>query len=471
MKMASKDKKRPNIVFILSDDQGYWALGCAGNKEIRTPHLDDLARRGMRFENFFCTSPVCSPARASLLTGRIPSQHGVHDWIAAGNVGEDSIEYLQGMIGYTDLLAENRYVCGLSGKWHLGDSRTPQKGFSHWFVHQGGGGPYHNAPMIKNGTLYNEPRYVTEVITEEALAFIDEQSKNDDPFYLGIHYTAPHTPWINHHPQEIVDSYDDCPFESCPDEPLHPWTFEWTKEMKKNRRENLKGFFAAVTAMDMYIGQVVEKLETLGLRENTLICFMSDNGYNCGHHGIWGKGNGTFPLNMYDTSIKVPAIFSHPGRIPEGVVCEAMVSGYDFMPTLLEYVDIENTEKYKLPGKSFLKNLLGEEQEVNGEIVVFDEYGPVRMIRTRDWKYVHRYPYGPHELYHLAVDPEEKINRINDESCFPMLKELKAKLDDWFVKYADPVLDGSREGVLGGGQINLVGPRGKGNKVFLENDQ
>ena len=241
--------------------------------------------------------------------------------------------------------------------------------------------------------------------------------------------------------------------------------------MKKNRRENLKGFFAAVTAMDMYIGQVVKKLETLGLRENTLICFMSDNGYNCGHHGIWGKGNGTFPLNMYDTSIKVPAIFSHPGRIPEGVVCEAMVSGYDFMPTLLEYVDIENTEKDKLPGKSFLKNLLGEEQEVNGEIVVFDEYGPVRMIRTKDWKYVHRYPYGPHELYHLAVDPEEKTNRINDESCFPMLKELKAKLDDWFVKYADPALDGSHEGVLGGGQINLVGPRGKGNKVFLENDQ
>ena len=121
--------KRPNIVFILTDDQGYWSLGCYGNQEIRTPNLDRLAEHGVRFENFFCVSPVCSPARASLMTGRIPSQHGVHDYLCGGNggAGQTAIEYLKGQRGYTDILAENGYTCGLSGKWHLGDNATRKR--------------------------------------------------------------------------------------------------------------------------------------------------------------------------------------------------------------------------------------------------------------------------------------------------------------------------------------------------------
>ena len=138
--MANHDKKHPNIVFILTDDQGYWALGCNGNDEIITPNIDKLAEEGARFENFYCASPVCSPARASLLTGRIPSQHGVHDWIREGNTGPNSIEYLKGMRGYTDDLADAGYQCALSGKWHLGNSIVPQKGFQLWYVHQRGGG-------------------------------------------------------------------------------------------------------------------------------------------------------------------------------------------------------------------------------------------------------------------------------------------------------------------------------------------
>ena len=114
-----------NVLFILSDDQGVWAAGCYGNSEIRTPNIDRLAASGIRFENFFCATPVCSPARATLLTGRIPSQHGVHDWIRAGNVGPDAIRYLEGELTYTDILARAGWSCGLSGKWHLGDSQIP----------------------------------------------------------------------------------------------------------------------------------------------------------------------------------------------------------------------------------------------------------------------------------------------------------------------------------------------------------
>ncbi|MCS7460446.1 sulfatase-like hydrolase/transferase [Paenibacillus doosanensis] len=464
---AASENSRPHIVFILTDDQGAWALGCAGNDEIRTPNLDRLAAEGTRFSNFFCTSPVCSPARASLLTGRIPSQHGVHDWIRGGNIGERPIAYLQGQPAYTEMLADNGYVCGLSGKWHLGDSMQPQKGFSHWYVHQTGGSAYYDAPMIRDGKLIQEPGYLTDVITDDALQFLEGRSGEEQgPFYLSVHYTAPHSPWIDNHPQQYVDLYEDCAFDSCPQEPKHPWAIP-TAPWSDNQRENLKGYFAAVTAMDRNVGRILDKLEQLGIRDQTLVCFLSDNGFNCGHHGIWGKGNGTFPQNMYDTSVKVPAIFSQPGRIPQGRVCDGLVSGYDFMPTLLDYVGLDNPEAERLPGTSFLPLLLGEAEQNREDVVIFDEYGPVRMIRTREWKYVHRYPYGPHELYHLASDPDERVNRIDDASAQEQLARLKAKLERWFVRYADPARDGTREPVTGYGQLELAGPDGEGRPSYF----
>ena len=142
--------KKPNIILILSDDQGCWSLGCAGNREIRTPNIDSLAKEGVRFENFFCTSPVCSPARASILTGRIPSQHGVHDWIrvGSGEHGNDKpVAYLEGMPGYTDFFADAGYTCGISGKWHLGATAFPQKSYKHWFVNVAGSGTYRDAEV------------------------------------------------------------------------------------------------------------------------------------------------------------------------------------------------------------------------------------------------------------------------------------------------------------------------------------
>ena len=143
--MASLNPDQPNILFILSDDQGAWAMGCAGNSELSTPNLDRLAATGVRFENFFCASPVCSPARASILTGQIPSQHGVQDFLRKGNsefVQKDGMEinYMEGRTSYVQELSRNGYVCGLSGKWHLGNARLPQLGFDYWNVHAAGGG-------------------------------------------------------------------------------------------------------------------------------------------------------------------------------------------------------------------------------------------------------------------------------------------------------------------------------------------
>jgi len=444
--------EKTNVIFILSDDQGIWALGCYGNSEIRTPNLDRLALSGIRFQNFFVATPVCSPSRATLLTGRIPSQHGIHDWIKEGNFGPQAIRYLEGEVAYTDIMARHGWTCGLTGKWHLGDSQIPQQGFTDWFVHQSGGGDYNNAPMVRNGQLINEAGYITDVITNEALRLLDHYAEGEFPFYLGVHYTAPHHPWTGH-PQHIVDSYDNCPFISCPQEPKHPWAMT---DFHLGNKESLKGYFAAVTAMDNNIGRVLDRLEELGLREKTLVVFLSDNGFSCGHHGFWGKGNGTNPCNMYENSIKVPAIFSHPGHIPANRVEKALVSAYDFMPTLLEYLRLPISKDYNLPGESFLSVLKGEPLENRESVIIYDEYGPVRMIRTRQWKYVYRHSHGPHELYNLADDPNERNNLSGETNQQSRVKELKVMMDKWFSRYVNPRKNGLHQDGTGIGQIRLV---------------
>jgi choline-sulfatase len=166
-------------------------------------------------------------------------------------------------------------------------------------------------------------------------------------------------------------------------------------------------------------------------------------------------------LNLYDTSIKVPAIFSQPGVVTEGKVLSKLLSGYDFMPTLLEYAGVHLTEAESagLPGSSFCSALLGKEDASKGEqIVVYDEYGPVRMIRTERWKYIHRYPYGPHELYDLFIDPSEKRN-LADELGYKSVKlDLMKQLESWFLRYVDPKYDGVRAPVTGGGQRERFSP-------------
>lgn len=437
---------RPNIIFILSDDQGPWAAGCYGNPEIRTPNIDRIAARGVRFDNFFCASPVCSPARASLLTGRIPSQHGVHQWIHHENMGPQAAQFLAGEVAYTDVLTQYGYLCGLSGKWHMGDSLHPQHGFRFWYAHQQGGGPYHDAPMIREGVPYDEPGYVTDVITDEALGFLERH--RHEQFYLSVHYTAPHSPWTGH-PQDIVDSYDDCPFESCPQEPRHPNAISLTDHCLGNR-EMLKGYFAAVTAMDANIGRILDWVEAQGLANDTLIVFGGDNGFSCGHNGFWGKGNGTHPRNMYENSIRVPFLMSHPGVIAEGRAVSTMVSAYDFMPTLLDYLSLPRPEGRNLPGQSFAPLLTEGDAAMRRAhahelICVYDEYGPVRMIRSEDWKYVHRYGYGFNELFDLVNDPQERENLVDVPSQQARVRELRGEMEAWFGRYVEPEKDGLKE--------------------------
>ena len=468
--MASKNADTPNVLFILSDDQGAWAMRCAGNEELDTPNLDRLASTGVRFANFFCASPVCSPARASILTGQIPSQHGVQDFLRQGNstllpTDGKEVEYMKGRRSYIQTLAENGYACGLSGKWHLGRSALPQMGFDYWNVHATGGGNYYNAPMFKDGNLHNPEGYVTDLITDNALDFLNDQLGSDAPFSLNVHYTAPHAPWgREHHPDDIFDDYsDNCAFDSVPEEPIHP--NQLSKEARaatigdtpENRRLALSGYFAAIAEMDRNIGRLLDWLEENGLRENTLVVFNADNGMNMGHHGIWGKGNGTYPPNMFDTAVKVPTLVSRPGHVPQDLVCDKLLSQYDFMPTLLGYLGLDAGEGQTLPGRDFSPMLRGESLADDAPVFVFDEYGPTRMIRTRNWKYVHRYSDHPNELYDLANDPLETRNLADDPGYDDRAASLKSELETWFERYAEPGVDGAKNNVTGRGQIDSVG--------------
>lgn len=206
--------------------------------------------------------------------------------------------------------------------------------------------------------------------------------------------------------------------------------------------------------MDAAIGRVLATIESAGITRSTLVIFVSDNGMNCGHHGIWGKGNGTMPQNMYDTSVKVPCIVAQPGRIPAGVISADLLSGYDMFPTQVEYLGLDYMPARPQPGRSFAGILAGACDAGRDHVVVYDEYGPVRMVRTHDWKYVHRYPDGPHELFDLRGDPGERTNRVDDPSVSGVLTSLRDRLETWFRAFVDPQRDGMNKGVTGCGQVD-----------------
>jgi len=443
-------------------------MRCAGNTDIITPALDEIAAAGIRFTDFFCVSPVCSPARASLMTGDIPSRHGVHDWIRAGNVGDQRVDFLAGQTLLTDCVAAAGYRCGLIGKWHLGASDMPRAGYVTWFAHPSGMSPYYNVPMQDGNRTVTIERYLTDEISDRALTFVRDESRRAEPFWLSLNYTAPHYPWIDAHPREYTDLYAGCAFESCPQERPHPWTAYGnpaTDEGFRRPRESLIGYFAATTAMDAGIARVLRELDKLELTQSTLVIFMSDNGMNCGQHGIWGKGNGTRPQNMYDTSVKVPCLIAQPGRIAPGV-SDALLSGYDLFPTLLAYLGLADSPARPRPGRSFSALLEGRALRRDDAVVVYDEYGPVRMVRTREWKYVHRYPDGPHELYDLRNDAGERRNVVDDATYRATVAMLRARLAEWFACYVDPARDGAYKRITGCGQLGLTPAEGDGSDVF-----
>lgn len=466
---------KPNVILLVADDLGAWAAG-RHSPEIVTPTLDALAAEGVVLDSFFCASPVCSPARASILTGRMPSAHGIHDWIrpeglarAASPTPPFNPDFLEGLSGADTIpamLKRSGYKCGMVGKWHIGSSGRPAEGYDYWYAHQVGGGPYYGAPIWEltdsvpdkqEPAPASEPTYFTDAVTRHALTFMEGVTV-DQPFFLHVNWTAPHDPWFdNNHPEELRDLYADTEFPSIPHGDPHPW-FDASrfKRAFRDRRGALTGYCAAVSGIDRSVDAILKSLDSKGVRDNTIVIFTSDNGFACGHHGIWGKGNATFPLNFWEPSIKVPFIIRWPARIAGSQVISTPASASSLYETLADLTRSHRLDDPLRSGRSIAKLFgLGGEgmpREMNDErVVICDEYGAARMIRVDGWKLVERRS-GIHELFDLQEDPGEEINLAVSASHASRIKALSDELHGWFREYEDPKLSGWPTGVDGLGQ-------------------
>ncbi len=455
---------RTNLVLILTDNQGAWTLGCYGNPDIRTPHIDQLAREGMRLTRCYSVNAVCSPTRATLLTGLMPSQHGVHCYLGGGHVqiGPKAYDTLKEFRSLPQILAEAGYVCGLSGKWHLGDNLHPQEGFSSWItMPHGATATFYGAEVIEDGKIRREPEYLTDLWTDHAIRFLEENK--DRPFFLYLAYNGPYglggsllKPARNRH----AAYYADKPLWSFPRGPVHPWLYNNRQFI--NNPVAMRRYAAEVSGVDDGVGRVMETLARLGLDDRTLVVFTADQGLSGGQNHVWGMGDHTRPLHTFDSTIHVPLIYRQPGRIAAGTTSDIMTSSYDLLPTVLSYLGLADQvpSDPRGPGRDYSPVLGG--QPIEGwENVVFYEFENCRMIRTDEWKYtIRRFPDGPTELYHLANDPGELDNLACRPGYEAVAAELLGRLEAFFQQYADPKYDLYH----GGGSKSLLITRRKERK-------
>ena len=336
---ATGSSRKPNILLIVSDDQGYPDLGCIGLKPILTPNLDRLAAEGARATNFYVTWPACTPSRGSLLTGRYPQRNGLYDMVRNDmtdyghhytpeeyalspemTLGLDVRELTIG-----DYLKRAGYATGTVGKWDMGQARRflpLQRGFDFFYGHGNNGIDYYTherygVPSMCRGNTRTEEdkgQYATDVFKREALRFIREQTERKQPFFLYVAFNAPHG----------ASNFDKAGVQA-PEEYIR-------KYPKMDPKAKLTAYYAAVTCMDDAIGEILAALKQAGVDNDTLVVFFTDNG------GSGNGGNGPLKgskTTMWEGGLRVPFIARWPGRIPAGVVNDEFLTALEVLPTFL----------------------------------------------------------------------------------------------------------------------------------------
>ena len=441
----SRGKERPNLIFILTDNHGAWTLGCYGNPDIQTPHLDRMASEGMQFMRGMANNPVCSPTRATYLTGLIPSQHGVHSFLDQKYMMGDHAYYaLEEFETLPEILHSEGYVCGLSGKWHLGDNMNPHDGFSYWAtMPRGGTSSMYDNPVILDGKLLDKsPKYMTDLWTERGIDFIEKNKDSEKPFFLYLAYNGPYCLsrlLLRPAKNRWADFYKDKYLPSFPRDTQHPW--QYSNLDYHNNIVSIRRVAAEVSGVDDGVGAIFETLRENKLDDNTIVVFAGDQGWMGGQNGFFGMGDHTKPMAAHDMMMQVPFLFWHPGKIRPGK-SDAMVTNYDFLPSLLDYMGLKNRipKKPKLPGRNFAPILRGE--SIPWETEMYYEMESCRSVRTEKWKYVERRsPDGPGELYDMENDPMERFNLFGQKIHFKKQEELRRMLNEFFETYADPQYD------------------------------
>ncbi|HJP38979.1 MAG TPA: sulfatase-like hydrolase/transferase [Gammaproteobacteria bacterium] len=453
---------RPNVLLIITDNQSPGLLGAYGNRDILTPNIDRLATEGLLFEQAYATSGVCSPTRATLLTGLLPSQTGVHN----GLPGRFKVENWSAIEEFRNLpqtLADAGYRTGMVGKYHLGDHTRAQLGFEFWTTFRAGHTvSFVDVEVTDNGKTLNVAdldMHITDYWTQRSVDFITQQTTNQ-PFFLMLSYNGPYIlpptvnePATNRH----ADYYANNP-PVMPQFPVHSYLRTWAMaiRMKRNgtgstlplpwaaidalnNQRSMNKIAAEMTMVDDGIGVVLEALEQSGLADNTLVVFMSDQGSAYGQLGLWGNSSWGAPAPAYRANMQIPLIFRHPGRVPAGQTNALLIDEFDLFPTLLDYLGLGELQIANTPGRSFAPALRGK--RIDWEDTVFFEYIDTRVIQTRDWKYTERFLASPNELYDLTRDPGETQNLINNPEFELIAQDLAEQLAAFFNEYAEPRYD------------------------------
>ncbi|WJH34958.1 sulfatase-like hydrolase/transferase [Paenibacillus sp. CC-CFT747] len=472
--------KQPNILWICTDQQRTDTLGCYGNKDISTPHIDGLAEKGVRMENAFCQSPVCTPSRASFLTGRYPRTTRCRQ--NGQNIPED--EKL-----VTRLLADAGYVCGLAGKLHLSachpsaapvTERRIDDGYVqfHW-SHD----PFPQWPMNeyqawlkakgrKYGTVpSDESAYVhygmdaedhqTAWCADKTIEFIKTMQDSGRPWLFSLNLFDPHHPFDP--PKEAMKRYvnrlKDMPLPNYREGELaeksyfqqydhkgaygNPREYPYAEMKAEDHRAIRAAYWAMVELIDEQVGRILEALEQTGQAEDTLVIFMSDHGELLGDHGMYLKGP-----HFYEPSVKVPLIVSMPGLVRENVRVPALAELVDLAPTLMEaaglpvYPGMQGRSLWPLltdrqDGEEHRKSVYCEYYNANfkqGGIGAF-----ATMVRTETHKLVKYHRRGEGELYDLIRDPQETVNRWKDPAYRETKTELLDLLCDRMAETVDPL--------------------------------
>lgn len=414
-----------NIVVVVSDDHGQWCASPYGNQEVRTPTLQYLADAGVRMDNAFCPTPVCSPARASLFTGRRPSQHGIHDWLDI-DADDGQMDWLGAERTLPELLGDAGYRTGIAGKWHCGRGRIHDAFDDVHSMHDGG----------FSGKKFSLRR--DRWITDGALDFIADAA--DQPFFLTVGYSATHSSWRDE-PARLVSPYRDATFADVPDDPTYRYGRGDVLAQSEPRR-SLANYYAAVEGIDEQVGRLLDGLDDADVLEDTVFVYTADHGLNCGHHGIWGKGNGTVPQNMLDESIRVPLIVGPHGGVAGGQRRDEFVDHCDLFRTLLDAADVLPPTDRTYPGSSYWGPLATPDGVPTWTQRQICEYGDVRMVRTQRYKLVRRYFDAPDLLFDLERDPRETTNVIDRDEYAAVEDQLGALLEDAFDDIDGSDLDG-----------------------------
>lgn len=414
---SAVDCSRPNIVLIVADDLGIGDVGCFGASDVQTPAIDRIARQGLRFTAFYANSSVCSPTRASLLSGCYPERVGVPGVIRTHP--EDSWGWLSpDAVLLPSVLKQADYESAMIGKWHLGldSSQSPsRRGFDHvhgflgdmmddYYTHLRHGRNY----MRENGRMIEPAGHATDLFAEWACAWLDGRTSQDQPFFLYLAFNAPHTPI----------------------QPPELWQ-DRIQAREPGMTPRRAALVALIEHMDQGIGRVLETLDRNGQANNTLVVFVSDNGgqLNVGaNNGPWRDGK----QSMYEGGLRVPACARWPGVIPAGRRSEQPCLTMDWFPTLCAVagvspsgpVDGVNLQPIlEDPGRSLApRDLFFHRREGNRRFGGLT----IQAMRRGDWKLLQNSPYQPLELYHLGEDPGEQRDLAGSRP--PQLEAMSAAL-------------------------------------------